>query len=78
MPATEAGKPRRGRPPTGEALSSTERNRDRRDRLAREGCRILGSVVLTPEAASALDRLTADGRTISDAISAALLAAAHP
>lgn len=78
MRAADSEKPRRGRPPTGEPMSSTHRNQVRRERLAREGCRLLGSVVLTPDAAAALDRLTADGRTISDAICAALLAAEHP
>lgn len=78
MRPSDPTKPRRGRPSTGEALSSTERNRVRRARLAQQGCRLLGSVVLSPEAAAALDRLTASGATIDEAIGRALLAAAHP
>ena len=46
--------------------------------LAAAGCRLLGSVVLTPAAAAALDRLTADGQTIDGAVCAALLLAAGP
>lgn len=76
MPAPDPTKPRRGRPPTGEALTSTERNNARRARLVREGHRVLGSVILTPAAAAALDQLTAGGATIDQAISAALQLAA--
>lgn len=66
---------RRGRPPTGTAKSSTERNDARRERLKRSGCRILSTVTLDPFAAVALARLTADGRvTIDEAVSAALVA----
>ncbi|MFG6440503.1 hypothetical protein [Roseateles sp. LKC17W] len=67
-----------GRPPTGQAMTSTQRNRARRERLQSQGCRLLGSVVLTPEAAAALDRLTAGGATIDEAISQALSALAQP
>jgi hypothetical protein len=59
-------------------MTSTERNRARRERLQGQGCRLLGSVVLSREAAAALDTLTADGTTIDDAISWALRSAAHP
>lgn len=82
MQDTDTPAPARGRPVTGQALSSTERNRLRRQRLALEGKRQISGVTLTPEAADALAQLTAGGATIDQAVSAALVAlaaaAGHP
>lgn len=78
MPDTDtpAAQKVRGRPATGKALTSTERNRLRAERLARAGWRRLGSVQLPPAAAAALEQLTAQGLTIDQAIASALEAAA--
>lgn len=64
---------RRGRKPSGNAKTSTERNDARRDRLRQAGGRVLSTVLLDPLAAAALAQLTAGGDTIDQAISAALV-----
>jgi hypothetical protein len=67
--------PRRGRPASGAAKSSTERNRQRRERIAREGGSAI-HVMLDARATKALAALRKGGATIDEAVSAALLAAA--
>ncbi|MBQ1763246.1 MAG: hypothetical protein IIZ92_10150 [Aquincola sp.] len=63
---------RRGRPPSGQALSSTERSRLlRADRAAAKMRRV--TVFLTPEAAQALDVRVRLGETQDQAVSSALL-----
>lgn len=65
----------RGRPRIGiEPLTSTERNRRRRNALADAGARTV-TAVLAPDAAAALDLLRADGSSIDAAIGAAILEA---
>lgn len=71
----DPNKPKLGRPPTGNALSSTERNRRLRAKAAHDGRRVLGSVMLTAEASASLERLTSSGATISEAVSEALILA---
>lgn len=63
---------KRGRPPTGKALTQAERNERRRARVVARGARII-TTTLTPEAAEALDDLTADGTRIDTAVSDALV-----
>lgn len=67
--------PRTGRTSTGAAKTSTQRNRERRARLSTSGMRALHCLI-TREAGQALDALTADGTTQSQAVSAALIVAA--
>lgn len=78
MPDTDklASARRPGRPVTGEALTSTERNRLRRARLAQQDGCTLGSVNLSGPAAAALEQLRAGGDTIDEAVSRALIALA--
>lgn len=71
---TDAAPKPRGRPPTGLATTSTERNRTRRSRLAADAGMSTLTVLITPEARAALDLLTAMGATQSDVVSSALLA----
>lgn len=73
--------PRRlGRPPNpGGALTSAERAARARAKRRDEGMRRLSDVWLHPAESAALDRLTADGATVRDAVGAAIvLAARHP
>lgn len=73
-PAQPAAPARKGRPATGQALSSTERSRTRR-KLLRQAGRAPVTVCLTAEAAAALAQLRAGGQTVDQAVSAALVAA---
>ena len=57
-------------------MTSTERNRLRRQRLASAGNRQISGVTLSPAAAAALTTLTAAGATIDQAVSRALEALA--
>lgn len=63
----------RGRPPTGEALSSTERAAKRDRELVAAGGRILRTVRLSPEATRALEWLAASHDSERSAIEAALI-----
>lgn len=67
--------PQRGRPATGQALSSTERSRKRRNALRTAGQQHI-TADITPQAADALAKLRARGATVDEAVSAALVAAA--
>lgn len=71
--AKPAEAPTRGRPPTGAAKTSTERNAERRERLKQEGWRSV-TALLDPAAAAALERLCAAGLTIDQAVGQALVA----
>lgn len=62
-----------GRPPTGKALTSTQRNKARVERLESAGGRII-RVALTPEAVAALPALRKTHATDTAAINAALIA----
>jgi hypothetical protein len=66
---------RRGRPPTGKAKTSTQRNEARRERLKTLGGRPI-SALLTRDEAEALDVLRAGGATVDRAIGDALKRAA--
>lgn len=67
--------PQRGRPATGQALSSTERSRKRRNTLRTAG-NLHITADITPQAAAALAKLRRAGLTIDEAVSRALVAAA--
>jgi hypothetical protein len=69
----EAAK-RRGRAPTGEAKSASERSKERDSALIAAGGKIISRLRLGPEAAAALARLRASGApTDRAAIEQALL-----
>lgn len=66
---------KRGRPVTGQALSSTQRNSKRVHRLRGDGGQVL-TALLDPAAAQALRALRAGGCTVDAAVCAALVQAA--
>lgn len=72
----EATKPRRGRPVTGKAKSSTERGKAADEALVASGGRILSRLRLSPEAAAALVALSERDGGDRIAIEQALVAAA--
>lgn len=71
----EVSKPRRGRPVTGEAKSSTERGKAADGALVASGGRILSRLRLSPEAAAALAVLSERDGGDRVAIEQALVAA---
>ena len=64
---------KRGRKPTGEAKSSTERGKAADDALIEAGGRIMNKVRLSPKASSALDVLITMSESQRDALEKALL-----
>lgn len=68
--------PRRGRPFTGKAKTSTERGKELEATLRASGGRILSRVRLSPEAAKALEKLSPVHGSDRTAIEVALIDAA--
>jgi hypothetical protein len=68
---------RKGRPATGQALSSTQRSRNARARQRQGGGKKI-TAQLSPEGAAALAQLRRGGGTVGQVVSAALVAALGP
>lgn len=77
MAPTRSTGSRLGRPATGKAKSSTQRSRERRERLALQGADTITAVV-SPAGLARLAELRAAGLTVDQAITWALEHAPEP